>query len=557
MKKTFPIDPLIPSITKSIINGVSILLTANTGSGKTIILPYHLSKFFRVLVLVPRVVLTTESVNSVKAIFGEDAIVGSINGRLKNPSGRLDYATYGSALANKKLLEKYDVVIIDEYHERSIDQDIALNIVEKLYKVGKIKSFIISTATIGTEKIVKRYNTKHYHSDGRMYDVLTESISEYEIYQYLKDNMHRKGAIICNGKEAIEKICVVHKHAFPYHAEMEDEDLSISLTSNLIVGTNILRTGLNIEGLDFVIDFLQVNEMKYINGISNLICRTATIAESNQAKGRVGRMKKGEYLMVGQPLGDYPEPEILKVPVLNGYLNLLKFGYTPNEFEWLDTPNWDEAILKSTENKFSIDNHITDLGLDFLAYNLPVNCFLMVKEAEIVGCLEQTLLAVAIMNSSKRMIAHKSSIQSVFNHKDLRVIVNPQSEIIDNIILYNWMSDNINNPTENEFVKENLFKGAFFEIKKIFKKISLLYNVDEIKYLSYEKDEIEFKNILYKFSNRKGNLENGRRGRIWIESNTDYYSTDFKKSRVDKSLKVGFTQVNLFDKEMATWVTTI
>jgi ATP-dependent helicase HrpB len=165
-KISLPIDAYLNEILKKIQESSTILIKASPGSGKTTRLPWYLAKNLNknVIVLEPRRLAAKLAAERIAQ--EEDLTIGNEVGfhfrfeKKTSSKTKLTFYTEGTFLKLAMLeenLEKIEMVILDEFHERHLETDMALAFLLDLQKKRKDLKIILMSATIDTE-ITKNLN---------------------------------------------------------------------------------------------------------------------------------------------------------------------------------------------------------------------------------------------------------------------------------------------------------------------------------------------------------------------------------------------------------------
>lgn len=174
--------------TYSSLNDRILVIRAETGSGKSTVMPVEIFRILRnktvpnnvqyrgqkVLCTQPRVLTAIElarTVSSVRSSWNPDMIFGKIVGFVTGPkkerAAGLIYATAGVLRAklntntDEEIMDEYKFIIIDEAHERSVDSDVLLFMLYKFYKRNennrRLPFLILTSATFDTNKYAKYF----------------------------------------------------------------------------------------------------------------------------------------------------------------------------------------------------------------------------------------------------------------------------------------------------------------------------------------------------------------------------------------------------------------
>ncbi|MET1254286.1 ATP-dependent RNA helicase HrpA [Aliikangiella maris] len=225
------------------------------------------------------------------------------------------------------LLSQYEVIIIDEAHERSLNIDFLMGFIKRILPKRKELKVIITSATIDHQRFSKHFNDAPVVTvEGRSYPVEVR-------YRPLADNDEGQDdplinsivdavdeccaestgdiLIFADGEGQIKSIIKKLKHAannqslshqwdiMPLYARLSvNEQQKIFAPSNkrkIIVSTNVAETSLTVPGIIFVIDIgnARISRFSQRNKIQQLPVEKIARASADQRKGRCGRIAPG------------------------------------------------------------------------------------------------------------------------------------------------------------------------------------------------------------------------------------------------------------------------
>ena len=184
--ENLPIYPHLDTICESLKNSEShfLVLTGNTGCGKSTAIPFALMKHFsgNILMLEPRRIAVLNIAMRVSSLLGEN--VGQTCGYSMHldtkHSDRTRFMVLTEAILTRKLqndpsLVGVSVIVIDEFHERSLDIDLALAFLKEVMSLRDDLYVIVMSATIDTKKICEYFGGEsvcpHYSVPGKMFPV--------------------------------------------------------------------------------------------------------------------------------------------------------------------------------------------------------------------------------------------------------------------------------------------------------------------------------------------------------------------------------------------------
>ena len=443
-----------------------MVLQAPPGAGKTTLVPLALMREpwladQKILMLEPRRIATRSAAYRMASLIDESP--GQTVGyrmRLETKVGRntrIEVISEGiltRMLQQDPSLEDVGLVIFDEFHERSLDSDLALALCLKgraLFRseVGdkdhRLKILIMS-ATLDSEKIASMLgDAPVVKSEGKAYpvDIIYGSARKPRervvermvatVKQALEDNPNSSLLAFLPGQGEIhrvtdalsdwlldKKIKAVHLCPLYGNLSIEDQQQAISpLTGKqsndqkVVLATNIAETSLTIEGVDVVVDSGLAREARFdpATGMTGLHTVKISSASSVQRAGRAGRLRPGKCYRLWsseqqKQLATHTAAEILQADLAPLALQLLHWGVGNSaELSWLDPPpngSWQQAI-DLLESLGAITRNQTALGLSshgLAMTSLPVHprlAHLLIRGAE-AGCIKPASLLASLLS---------------------------------------------------------------------------------------------------------------------------------------------------------------
>lgn len=403
-QKELPIAHYKKEIIEKLGNSRVMLIAGDTGCGKSTQVPQYVYEagYKKIVCTQPRRIacvslakrVSYESLTDYKSTVGyqirfekskraDTAIVFMTEGLLLRQAGE------------EETLNSYDVIILDEVHERHLHGDFLVGIMKcMLYKRQDFK-LILMSATINLDLFTKYFQNEGVQVikvPGRLYpieinykpiikDPYERKRDKFNCTPYLqiiqmideKYLPHQKGdlLIFLNGyseistlSEAVVEYSQYKKNwiVLQLHStlSLEDQDKVFDYppegVRKCIISTNIAETSVTIDGVRFVIDSGKVNRMVYhTNGGVNKLSETNISQDSaKQRAGRAGRTGPGIcYRMYSeQDLSNF-EPftpaEIHLVPLESLLLHMISLGLTNlKQFPFLEKPS-DKGIEEGVE----------------------------------------------------------------------------------------------------------------------------------------------------------------------------------------------------------------
>ena len=375
---TLPIDAVLPRILKSLRQTPNLVVEAPPGAGKTTRVPPALLEIVsgEIVVLEPRRIAARMSARRVAAELGEE--VGQTVGyqvRFEDKISRrtrLRFVTEGiltRRLASDPALNGVDAVVLDEFHERHFDSDLALALLKRLQRTRPELRLVVMSATLDAAPIARFLgDCPVLRSEGRMFPLTirhTPYTPEPLAIQmkkavHLLTQQQQSGDIlaflpgIAEIRHAMRECEPVARQTgmivLPLHGDLtpaeQDRAVLPSAERRLILATNVAESSVTVDGVTAVIDsgLARVASYSPWTGLPTLQVARVSKASATQRAGRAGRLAPGQVLRL-YPEEDFnlrPEhdlPEILRSDLSQLLLSLRAMGVRPSgDLDWLDTP---------------------------------------------------------------------------------------------------------------------------------------------------------------------------------------------------------------------------
>ncbi|TOK81624.1 ATP-dependent helicase HrpB [Vibrio parahaemolyticus] len=398
-----PIEAVMPQLLTAVKHQHQVILKAAPGAGKSTYFPLQLIQnqvvTGKVIMLEPRRLAARNIARYLAEQLGEQVgqrVGYRVRGETKvSASTQLEIVTEGvmtRMIQNDPELDGVDLLIFDEFHERSIHADTALALsLEVQEALRDDLKLVVMSATLDQEALQSLLPEACYiESEGRSFAVETR-------YAPLTANDHLPTVIAKNieslmnkesgsllaflpGVAAIKQVQERLSHlpddveVCPLYGQLSftEQQKAISLAEKgkrkVVLATNIAETSLTIEGIRLVVDsgLERVARFDLKNGLTRL--EQTRIAQSSaiQRAGRAGRIEEGicvrlysESQLKQQP--QVPQPEILHSDLASLVMELAFWGTTDiHELKWLDIPSA-AALQQAKQLLFSL-GLITEQG---------------------------------------------------------------------------------------------------------------------------------------------------------------------------------------------------
>jgi len=446
---SLPIDSLLPRLLGTLQVKKNIILKASPGSGKTTRVPRAilegsiLKPHEEIWVLEPRRVAAKYSALRVAEELGEE--IGKRVGyqfRFENKTSRetkLRFLTEGMfsrlLLSNPKL-EGVGAVILDEFHERHLQTDTALSLLNCLQRTYRPDLYIlVMSATLDTdllskflkEPVVLDLESKPFPLTVEYLASSSEKPLELKIKEVLRNHPQLSSPgdvlVFLPGKgeirrtlEALETLPQLKDFLIlPLHGDLtkEEQDLAIrpQKKRKIVLSTNLAETSLTIEGVNLVIDsgLERQAAFSWWTGLPSLTTRKISRASAEQRAGRAARTGPGLCLRLFSQ-GEFESrpafttPEIMRSDLSQVLLEMKSVGLTElPEFAWLESPSPDS--LQAAENLLAVlgatvstGGTLTPLGKQMSRIPAPPRISKLLLEAGSLGCFESALKLSALIS---------------------------------------------------------------------------------------------------------------------------------------------------------------
>ena len=380
-----PIDDQLHSIVQAVSSGMDVVLQAPPGSGKTTRVPAALldaglAGGGKVLVLQPRRMAARLAARRVASERG-GVVGGEVGYRVRfegaeGPRTRLLFLTEG-VLVRKLLadaeLPGVSVVVFDEFHERSLQADLALLLVREVQSTLRPElRVVILSATIEAEPLAEKLSARVIRTEGRQFPVEIEHAERRAdgpiatvAGQAVVRQLDREGGrlqgdmlVFLPGVGEIHRTLselrsVAASRGFdllPLHGELDVERQDRAILSGprprVVLSTNVAETSVTLEGIRTVIDTGWARVMRHdpASGVDRLSLERITRSSADQRAGRAGRLGPGRCVRLftqGELREMRPalEPEVLRVDLCESFLLLKAWGTTdPRQLPWITPP---------------------------------------------------------------------------------------------------------------------------------------------------------------------------------------------------------------------------
>lgn len=417
-----------------------VLIRGGTGLGKTTKIPQLLmKKYKKICCTQPRRFAAINVANRVAAEnkwkVGRNKVGYAVRFEKKRkPETKLVYMTDGLLLNEimsnpDKFDGKYDVIFVDEAHERNINIDLLLGYMKSRLVKTKL---VLMSATLESEKFLTFFNCpiltfnykhfpveEHYIENEIEFDVelcvekaleLVAEDSQANVLVFLPGKKDIDDAVeMANGYLDGTSIAVL-----PLYSVLPKEEQELVFKKNvqkIIFSTNIAETSITIPEITHVIDsgYFKEFEMKSIKTVledDHKECEAASLntkfiskSQAKQRAGRAGRVKEGHVFRMYtkeqyENANEHMTPQIVLCDLSSVILNILAMGIeNVNEFDFMDVP--EPTLIQSAINHLYLakaldeNGRLTMLGKNLALLPVDYKMGLALIKAKQLGCFDK------------------------------------------------------------------------------------------------------------------------------------------------------------------------
>ena len=384
---SLPVKEILPRLAQALTEKGVAVLVAPPGSGKTTRVPLALRDASwlekkKIVMLEPRRIAARLAATYMAGLLGEE--VGTTVGyqvrfeRRISAATRVEVITEG--LLTRRLqqdpeLKDVGLVVFDEFHERSLDADLALALcLEVRAALRDDLRVLVMSATMDAGPVSRLLgNAPVIESKGRMYPVQVRHIpppagedskrpdhlarSATRAIREIRDRESGDMLVFLPGTGEIKRVagllgeseaCVVR----PLHGSLHPTAQERAIVPDpagrqrIILATTIAETSVTIEGITVVVDcgWKRVPRYHAATGLTGLDTVRISRASAEQRAGRAGRLAPGVcyrlwHSGVEAGLQDFDNPEIMQADLTPLMLELASWGAgSPDELAWLNRP---------------------------------------------------------------------------------------------------------------------------------------------------------------------------------------------------------------------------
>lgn len=425
-----PIDPLLPELIASLRERPSLVLEAPPGAGKTTRAPRALLDAGfpgEILVLEPRRLAARLAARRVADEL-EEPLGERVGYRVRfedvgSPRTRIRFVTEGTLtrmLLASPRLDGVGAVLLDEFHERHLQTDLALALLTRLQRSARPDlRLVVMSATLDGERVAGALGAPRIRSEGKRFDVrisyhekpddrplelqlvgavrqLAREGLDGHVLAFVPGSREIRLALAALAPLAQQEDLALHALHGDLSPDEQDAALRPGPRRKVIVATNVAESSVTIDGVAAVVDsgLARVASFSPWTGLPSLRTERVSRASAAQRAGRAGRTREGRCVRLytrhdHDTRPEHDAPELLRADLAECLLELAHHGISPADLPWLDPPP-EPAVASAFEllqRLGALDERrgITAAGRSMLRFPLHPRLARLVVEAERAG----------------------------------------------------------------------------------------------------------------------------------------------------------------------------
>ena len=384
----FPVEEKIGEIRSALAAGRDVVLTAPPGSGKTTCVPPALLdepwlQGKKIVMLEPRRLAARNCAAYIAKKRGEE--IGGVVGyqvrleRKISAKTRLEVVTEGlltQRIMSDPELKDVGLVIFDEFHERSLQCDLAYALaLEVKNALRPDLRIVVMSATLDADAVASHLSgltgkVSVVHAEGRMFPVETKYLGDVPMSVAVAQAYRETdGDILCflpgegEIKRNLDSVLNLNLQPQPLvlplygslPKEEQDRVFRPSDKRKVVLATSIAETSVTLEGVTAVVDsgLMRVPRFSPSTGMSGLVTLPLTQDRAEQRRGRAGRVRAGVCYRLWTEASEASRPkkmmpEILDADLCPLVLTSCAWGALRREdLPWMTPPQssaWDQSV---------------------------------------------------------------------------------------------------------------------------------------------------------------------------------------------------------------------
>ncbi len=503
-----PVTDKREDLARAISENQIVIVCGETGSGKTTQLP-------KICLLLGRGIhgcightqprrVAARSVASRIAFELKTELGGAVGFKVRfndkvSPDTSIKLMTDGILLAEihgDPLLKKYDTLIIDEAHERSLNIDFLLGYLKQLLPRRRDLKLIITSATLDADRFARHFDATMVEVSGRSYPIETRyrplQISDegeaQDVPQAVSSALDELAAgglkgdvlVFLPGEREIRDTAeALRKHhprgieVLPLFARLsaaeQDRVFKTGGQRRVVLATNVAETSLTVPNIGYVIDcgLARVNRYSIRQKVEQLHIEKISRAAANQRAGRCGRVMSGVCIRLYDEADflqrtEFTDPEIFRVSLATAILRMsaLELGEI-SEFPFIEPPTprmiADGYQLLAELNAINDARQLTPLGHELAKLPLDPKIARLLLAGRQYHCLTEILViasALSVQDPRERPLDRQEAADAA--HK---CFADERSDFLAYLKLWAWFEQAVAHKKSNRLLAEECRKN--------------------------------------------------------------------------------------------------
>jgi ATP-dependent RNA helicase HrpA len=395
-------------------------------------------------------------------------------------------------IQNDRLLSRYDTLIIDEAHERSLNIDFIMGYLKRLLPRRPDLKVIITSATIDPERFSRHFgDAPIVEVSGRTYPVevryrpvvdpedpdadpdrdqvraISDAVDELceegpgDILVFLSGEREIRDTADALSKQDLRNVEILPLYARLSFGE-QHRVFQRHTGRRIVLATNVAETSLTVPGIKYVIDPGNARISRYSHRlkVQRLPIEPISQASANQRKGRCGRVSEGicvrlysEDDFLSRP--EFTDAEILRTNLASVILQMTAAGLGDvAAFPFIDPPdrrNIADGIGLLQELGALSNGKLTQIGRRLAQLPVDPRLARMVVAAEEQGCVREVMVIAAAL-SIQDPRERPTEQQRAATEKHSR-FTDPTSDFLAYLNLWNYLREQQQELSSNQFRK--------------------------------------------------------------------------------------------------------
>lgn len=379
-------------------------------------------------------------------------------------------------LQRDRRLSRYDTIIIDEAHERSLSIDFLLGYLKQLLPRRPDLKVIITSATIDVERFGQMFDAPIIEVSGRTFPVEvryrplaeTGADSELEALAQAVSELPVEGDILVfmSGEREIRDAAEFlagrkypRTEILPLYGRLAAADQQKIFSSHpgrrIVLATNVAETSLTVPGIRYVIDpgFARISRFSQRLKVQRLPIEPISQASASQRAGRCGRVADGICIRLysqedhdSRP--EFTDPEIQRTNLASVLLQMASLDLgNIKDFPFLDPPD-SRAVSDGVNLLYELgalapqpsgEQRLTKIGRRMSTLPTDPRLARMLLAADQHGCLADVLVivsAMSIQDPRERPLEHQQAADE--KHRRFR---EPDSDFLSYLTLWTYIRE--------------------------------------------------------------------------------------------------------------------